>query len=264
MKVTFLGTGTSVGVPVIGCRCKVCTSENPKNHRLRQSVWVRGEGASLLIDTAVDFRLQALRFGISRVDGILLTHPHADHILGLDETRVFAYWQRRAIPVYGTRETLDGVRRTFWYAFEDVPEGGGVPKLDLVPIAGPFKVAGLDVLPVEGDHGSMRVTGYRIGPFAYLTDCKRVPAETVSALSRVDTLVINALRYSPAHPTHMTVGEALAAVESIRPRRTFLVHMGHELDHEELASALPDGVAPAYDGLTLDFDWPVHREGVVP
>jgi phosphoribosyl 1,2-cyclic phosphate phosphodiesterase len=253
MKVTFLGTGTSVGVPVIGCRCRVCTSENPKNHRLRQSVWVREGDASLLIDTAVDFRSQALRFGVRRVDAILLTHPHADHILGLDETRVFAYWQKQSIPVYGSPATLEGVRKTFWYAFEEAPEGGGLPKLELVPLNGASCICGFEVLPVEGDHGSMKVTGYRIGGFAYLTDCKRVPEETVRALRRVDTLVINALRYRPEHPTHMTVGEALAAVEAIRPRRAFFVHMGHELDHDELSAALPEGVAPAYDGLTLDF-----------
>lgn len=254
MEVTFLGTGTSVGVPVVGCRCRVCTSDNPKNRRLRQSLWIRNGEASVLVDTAVDFRQQALRHGVRRVDAILMTHPHADHILGLDETRVFAYWQHSHIPVYGTPATLEGIRRTFWYAFEEVPQGGGVPKLDLVPLEGPFEVGGLEVVPVEVDHGSMPVTGYRIDGFAYLTDCKRVPPSAVEALRGVDTLVINALRQHPEHPTHMTVKEALAAAAAIGPRRVFLVHMGHELEHEELAASLPEGVAPAYDGLTLRFD----------
>jgi len=253
MRVTFLGTGTSVGIPVIGCRCRVCTSENPRNNRLRQSIWIREGDASLLIDATVDFRLQALRFGVRRVDAILLTHAHADHILGLDETRVFAYWQKQVIPVYGSPATLEGVRKTFWYAFEEAPEGGGRPKLELVPLSGRSRIGCFDVLPVEGDHGSMKVTGYRIEGFAYLTDCKRVPKETVRALKGVDTLAINALRFRPEHPTHMTVEEALAAVDAIRPRRAFLVHLGHELDHDELAAALPKSIAPAYDGLTLDF-----------
>lgn len=254
MKVTFLGTGTSVGVPVIGCGCRVCTSQDPRNKRMRQSVWIREGDLSLVIDTSVDFRQQALRFGIGKLDAILLTHPHADHIFGLDESRVYAYWQRRAIPVYGSRTTLAGVRRTFWYAFEDVPEGGGRPKLDLMPLDGPLELGGLRILPVEADHGSMTVTGYRIADFAYITDCKRLPAPTVQALRGVDTLVINALRFSPEHPTHMTVGEALAAVEAVGPRRTYLVHMGHEMDHEDLSRTLPAGVEPAYDGLTLELN----------
>jgi phosphoribosyl 1,2-cyclic phosphate phosphodiesterase len=254
LKITLLGTGTSVGVPVIGCACRVCTSDDPRNRRLRQSLWIRNGSASILIDASADFRQQALRYGVRRVDAILLTHPHADHILGLDDTRVFAYWQRQKIPVYGSAHTLDGVRRTFWYAFAQVAEGGGRPKLDLRVLEGPVKVGGLTVDPVEADHGSMPVTAYRIGGFAYLTDCKRVPPEAVRALQGLDTLVINALRHSPPHPTHMTVGEALEAIGVIAPRRALLIHMGHELDHRELADSLPAGVEPAYDGLELEFE----------
>ena len=253
MRVTFLGTGTSVGVPVIGCTCRVCTSANPKNRRLRQSIWIRNGESSILIDTSVDLRQQALAHGIRRLDAVLLNHPHADHILGMDETRVFAFWQRRPLPVYGSPATLAGVKRTFWYAFEEVAEGGGRPKLELMPLDGSLALGGLEILPLEVDHGSMIVTGYRIDGFAYLTDCKRVPGATIRALKGVDTLVINALRHSPPHPTHMTVEEALSAVEAVRPRRALLVHMGHELDHDELEAALPDGVAPAYDGLELTF-----------
>lgn len=253
MRVTFLGTGTSVGVPVIGCACRVCASGDPHNKRLRQSLWIRNGEASILVDVSVDFRQQALRAGIRHVDAILLTHPHADHIMGLDETRVFAHWQRGPIPVWGSRHTLEGVRKTFWYAFEHSPEGGGKPKLDLRDLEGEFEVGGLRVLPVEGDHGSMPVTGYRVDGFAYLTDCKRVPLATVRALQGLDTLVINALRRAPDHPTHMTLDEALAAIGAIGPKRAFLVHMGHELDHAELAASLPRHIQPAYDGLTLEF-----------
>lgn len=253
MRVTFLGTGTSVGVPIIGCRCAVCTSPDPRNKRFRQSLWIRDGEASLLVDASPDFRAQCLREGVRRIDAILLTHAHADHILGLDETRVFAYWQKAAIPVYGSARTLAGVRKTFWYAFDDTPEGGGKPKLDLRELPAELVLGDLKILPVEGDHGSMPVTGYRVDGFAYLTDCKRVPEPAVQALRGLDTLVINALRHKPEHPTHMTVGEALRAIEAIAPRRAFLVHMGHELDHEELAASLPAGVEPAYDGLTLEF-----------
>ena len=253
MRVTFLGTGTSVGVPIIWCRCAVCTSPDPRNNRLRQSLWIRNGEASVLVDASPDFRAQCLRHGIRRLDAILLTHAHADHILGLDETRIFAHWHKGAIPVYGSPRTLAGVRKTFWYAFDDTPEGGGKPKLDLRELPGELVLGGLRVLPVEADHGSMPVTGYRVDGFAYLTDCKRVPEPAVLALGGLDTLVINALRRKPEHPTHMTVAEALAAIEAIGPKRAFLVHMGHDLEHGDLAASLPAHVQPAYDGLTLEF-----------
>jgi len=253
MRVTFLGTGTSVGVPVIGCPCRVCASGDPRDKRTRQSLWIQSGETSILVDASVDFRAQALRHGIRKVDAVLLTHAHADHILGLDETRVLAYWQKGAIPVYGERRTLESVRRTFWYAFDETPDGGGKPKLDLIELPAVLQFSGLTILPVEGDHGSMPVTGYRIDGFAYLTDCKRVPPAAVEVLRGLDTLVINALRRSPDHPTHMTLSEALAAIEEVAPRRAYLVHMGHEMGHADLAASLPDNIQPAYDGLTLEF-----------
>lgn len=254
MRVTFLGTGTSTGVPVPGCHCRVCRSKDARNRRLRQSVWLQRGSASVLVDASTDFREQALRHGIDRIDAILFTHHHADHIFGLDDTRVYAYRQGAPLPAYGSAETLAGIRKTFWYAFADIPEGGGRPKVDLREVAGPFDLCGMAVVPLPGDHGSMGVTGYRLGGFAYLTDCKRVPTETLPLLRGVDTLVLGALRHRPDHPTHMTVAEALVVVASVQPRRTVLIHMGHELDFAELAAALPEGVEPAFDGMVLEFD----------
>jgi phosphoribosyl 1,2-cyclic phosphate phosphodiesterase len=205
------------------------------------------------VDASADLRQQALLYGIHRLDVILLTHAHADHILGLDDTRIYAYRQRHRIPVYGSPTTLAGVRKNFWYGFEEgVAEGGGVPKLDLMEISGPFTVHGLGVTPVDVDHGTVMVTGFRFGRLAYVTDCKRLPEAAEAELLNLEVLVLNALRNGPPHPTHLTVSEALEVVERIRPRQTYLAHMGHEIDHAELEAELPPGVAPAYDGMTFE------------
>ena len=252
-RVTFLGTGTSHGVPVIGCDCVVCTSTDPRDNRLRPSIFVEVPGrASILVDMTPDFRQQALRYGVRKIDAVLFTHSHADHILGFDEIRRFNTLQGGAIPAYGNREAWDVLKRSFYYAFDGLPRlGGGVPQvIDREP-DGPFTVDGVGVVPVPVWHGTMPVLGFRFGRFAYVTDCSRIPEESWPLLDGVETLVMGALRDEP-HPTHFTVAQAMEAVARIGPRQAYLTHMTHDLGHEATNARLPRGVELAYDGLVLD------------
>jgi phosphoribosyl 1,2-cyclic phosphate phosphodiesterase len=254
-RVTFLGTGTSHGVPMIGCPCATCHSIDPRDSRLRPSIYIEVEdGPAVLIDTATDLRQQALRRGISRVDAILYTHSHADHVMGLDEVRRFNMLQRRAIPAYADARTGDDLRRTFAYVFDAAEQqGGGVPQIDLHTIDGSVAIGPLVVRPIPLLHGSRPILGYRFGSFAYLTDCNRIPPESWPLLTDLDILVLDALRHRP-HPTHFTVAEALSVVERLTPRQTYLTHICHDLPHAATNAALPLGVELAYDGLTLDIE----------
>jgi phosphoribosyl 1,2-cyclic phosphate phosphodiesterase len=252
MKLTFLGTGTSTGVPVIACSCRVCTSKDPRNRRLRPSILLEWEGRKVLVDSSTDFRQQALQHGIDRLDAVLYTHCHADHVMGLDDLRIYNFRQRADLPVYGSPGTLEDLRRTFWYAFSETQEGGGKPQLDLRAVEGPFELFGVRVEPVPLWHGSLSVSGYKIGGFAYCTDCNRIPESSMRALSFLEVLVMDALRPTP-HPTHFSLSESLAVLADLRPRRSFLIHMGHDLDHEETERDLPSWVRLAYDGLVLEI-----------
>jgi len=252
-RVTMLGSGTSTGVPVIGCDCAVCRSSNPKNKRWRVGLKLEIGDKIALVDTPTDLRAQGLRFGLPRVDAVLFTHAHADHVFGLDDVRIFNFRQRTAIPCYGSEATLARIRQMFAYVFEAGQEGGGKPQLELIPVEAPFELLGLTVVPVPVWHGSLAVYGYRIGSFAYVTDTNRIPDDSFRLLAGVETLILDALRYRP-HPTHFSFEEALAAAARIGARRTIFTHITHEVDHDSLAMQLPPGVELGYDGLAFDAE----------
>jgi len=238
---------------MIGCTCPVCTSDDPRDRRLRPSIYVDVPGRiGMLVDSGPDLRQQVLTYRVPRVDAILFTHSHADHILGLDDIRRFNFMQGGPIACYASATAWNSIRRTFYYVFDGVRrEGGGIPRLDTHEIDGPFTVAGIRIVPVPLFHGSLPILGFRFGNLAYLTDCSEIPDDSWSLIEGVDTLVIDALR-DKKHSTHFTVAEALDAISRIGPRRAYLTHMSHDLGHAATNARLPAGVELAYDGLVLD------------
>ena len=254
-RVTFLGTGTSHGVPMIGCRCAVCRSNDSRDRRLRPSIHLDvADGPALLVDTSTDLRQQALTHDLTRVDAVLFTHSHADHVMGLDELRRFNARKGSGIPVYADGATGAELGRIFAYAFS-APSGagGGVPELALTVIDGPFVVDGVTVVPVPILHGRRPILGFRVGNFAYLTDCSAIPESSYALLDGLDILVLDALRHRP-HPTHFTVTEAVAAATRIGARQTYFTHICHDLPHAATCAALPVGMALAHDGLVVTID----------
>jgi len=254
VRLEFLGTGTSNGVPVVGCHCAVCTSDNPKNQRYRPSVVVDWRGKRLLIDTPPELRLQLLRARISYLDALLYTHTHADHLFGLDDIRAINQLRGGPLPVYGSVETLERLRQQFYYVFVATPAAGGKPSLDLreiAPLDGPFQAEGVPVQAVPIMHGSTPVLGFRFGNLAYLTDTNQIPESSFQLLQGLDILVIDALREA-RHPTHFSVGEALEVTRRLRPRRTYFTHICHDLEHESANQRLPAGVEVAFDGLVVE------------
>jgi phosphoribosyl 1,2-cyclic phosphate phosphodiesterase len=250
-SILVLGSGTSVGVPMVGCRCKVCTSSDPRDRRLRPSVLLRLGDKRILIDTSPDFRYQALHFGIERLDAILYTHSHADHILGLDDVRPFNFLQREEIPIYSSAETLEAIQKTFQYVFDAKPSQSSRPRLhphifDNEPIS----AAGITFQPIRVAHGQGTAHGFRFGDCAYLTDHSGIPPESLAKLTGLDVLFLDALRHNP-HPTHSTVEESLRTVETLKPKRAFFTHISHDLLHAAVEARLPANVQMAYDGLEI-------------
>jgi phosphoribosyl 1,2-cyclic phosphate phosphodiesterase len=250
-EITFLGTGTSNGIPVIGCDCDVCHSPDPRDRRSRTSALIRVADHAFLIDTATELRQQALAHGVSHIDAVLMTHAHADHTGGFDDLRRFNEMNQAHLPIYANAETATMLRERFSYTFVDAfPFYGGKPDLVLHEIDGPFRLFDTTVIPVPVLHGRLPIFGYRIEDLAYVTDAKEIPASSLDLLRDLDVLVLNGLR-ERSHPTHFSFGDAVEVVEAVRPRRAFLVHLSHETSHIEAQRMLPSGVEVAWDGLKV-------------
>ncbi len=251
MTLIILGCGTSTGVPVIGCHCGVCASGDPRNKRTRSSLLVQIAGRNILIDTSTDLRAQSLTNGIERIDGVLFTHPHADHIHGIDELRAFNHVQGCAIPCFGSDYTVKRIRVMFDYIFNDNSGDGWKPNLTTEVVDAPFELFKVNIIPIEISHGSASIFGYRINDVAYITDCSSIPEKSFENLKGVKILILGALRFKP-HPTHFSVQEALDASARIGPVRTILTHLSHSLDYARDNPELPPGIEFAYDGMRIE------------
>lgn len=252
VRLRLLGTGTSQGIPVIGCRCPVCDSPDPRDKRLRTAALFSIGDIHLAVDVGPDFRQQILAAGIHDIRGVLLTHAHNDHVAGLDDLRPVNFLYNRDIPFFGLAHALDDIRRRFAYVFDETYHYPGKPRVVTVPVgSAPFVVEGIEVLPLLADHGGLPVLGFRIGGIAYLTDAKRVPVQTLDRLGDLDILVLNALRHRP-HPSHFNLAEAAALASSLRPGRCVLTHISHDLGrYADVLPDLPEGLELGVDGMVL-------------
>lgn len=253
MKITFLGTGTSQGVPVIGCDCEVCTSTDKHDKRLRSAIWINTPEASIVVDTGPDFRYQMLRAKVNRLDAVVFTHGHKDHTAGMDDIRAYNFFQQKAMDIYATLETQSVIRREFSYIFENA-NYPGIPLVNMHTIRNePFSINGLQLLPVRVLHYKLEVFGFRIGDFTYITDANYIAPEEMEKIKGSKVLVLNALRHEP-HISHFTLEEAVAVAREAGAEQTYFTHISHQLGlHETLNKELPQGMALAYDGLELDM-----------
>jgi len=251
LQLTVLGSGTSMGVPTLGCHCDVCRSSDPRDQRTRPSLLLAYNDRKVVIDTSPDFRAQAIREKIERLDAVIYTHGHADHILGLDDIRPFNLKQGGVIPLYASPDTQNTLRKQFAYVFDDAPTESSVPGVEMHTITGPFELFGLKFTPVPANHGKQPVLGFRFGSAAYLTDFSTVPEESKQLLTGLDDFVLDALRYRP-HPMHSNVEQSLALVAELKPKRAWFTHICHDLGHIDANAKLPEGVQLAYDGLKFE------------
>lgn len=252
IRFTLLGTGTSSGIPTIACDCPTCTSPDPRDKRLRTSLLIESENTTVLIDTSPDFRRQMLDNHVGRLDAVIFTHSHFDHIGGFDDLRAFNYKTRKPVDIFVNEETLAKLKRTFFYAFEPPEQlGGGVPVVNVNIMDGnPFQVGDLIIIPIPLMHGKLSVFGFRIGNFAYCTDTNFIPDKSLELLDGTETLILDALRYHK-HPTHFSINEAVTVSGRINPRITYLTHIAHQVMHSEAEPKLPENIRVAYDGLQI-------------
>ena len=259
LRITVLGCGTSMGVPQLGCRCAVCTSNNPRNHRTRPSIHLQQGNTCVLIDAPPELRLQLLAARLDEhLDAVLITHPHADHIMGLDDVRGFTLRTGKPMPVYAEASALNDLRRVFHYVFHPFPPGTSTPQIEFreIPAVGcPLQIGEMLIEPLRVFHGEMPILAFRVGPFAYVTDVSYIPPETLARLQGLELLILDALRFEP-HPTHFNLQQALQMVEKLQPRRTLFTHLTHAFDYETVNAQLPEGVELAYDGQVVEIELP--------
>ena len=259
MKLTFLGTGTSFGVPVVGCDCAACMSTDARDHRTRHGALVEVDGGRVLVDTPPELRLQLLSAKVTSVDAVWFTHVHADHVHGIDDVRVFTV-RGHDMPAYVAREYVAPMEKHFEYIFDDSyqpPQGSSKPRIRLqaFDVGEPVSIVGHDFYPLRVPHGDCSVYGFRVGPLGYITDAKLLPEATLETLKGVEVLVLNALWFGRPHASHFNVEEAIEAAREVGAKRTYLTHLTHRVTHAELLDRLPDGFFPAYDGLTIEVGW---------